>query len=66
MRQYAKASPKKQTRLGALYHLQRDEPQMAREFIIIMMDNDTCNQAKNKSWRKSLELKDTSSMQLAS
>ena len=39
MRQYPKASCKEQTRLGALYHLERCEPQMAREFIITMMDN---------------------------
>ena len=48
MRQYPKASHKEQTRLGALYHLQRGEPQMAREFIEIMMDNDTYNQAKKE------------------
>ena len=48
MRQYPKVSHKEQTRLGALYHLQRDEPQMAREFIVTMMDNDTYNQAKKE------------------
>ena len=48
MRQYPKASHKEQTRLGALYHLQRDEPQMAREFIATMMDNNTYNQAKKE------------------
>ena len=48
MRQYPKQSRKEQTRLGALYHLQRGEPQMAREFIVTMMDNDTYNQAKKE------------------
>ena len=48
MRQYPKASLKEQTRLGALYHLQRGEPQMAREFIVTMLDNDTYNQAKKE------------------
>ena len=48
MRQYPKASHKEHTRLGALYHLQRGEPQMAREFIVTMMDNDTYNQAKKE------------------
>ena len=48
MRQYPKASHKEQTRLGALYHLQRGEPQMAREFIVNMMDDDTYNQAKKE------------------
>ena len=48
MRQYPKESRKEQTRLGALYHLQRGEPQMAREFIVTMMDNDTYNQAKKE------------------
>ena len=48
MRQYPKASHKEQTRLGALYQLQRGEPQMAREFIVTMMDNDTYNQAKKE------------------
>ena len=48
MRQYPKVSCKEQTRLGALYHLQRGEPQMAREFIVTMMDNDTYNQAKKE------------------
>ena len=48
MRQYPKESHKEQTRLGALYHLQRGEPQMAREFIVTMMDNDTYNQAKQE------------------
>ena len=48
MRQYPKESCKEQTRLGALYHLQRGEPQMVREFIVTMMDNDTYNQAKKE------------------
>ena len=48
MRQYLKASHKEQTRLGALYHLQRGEPQMAREFIVTMMDNNTDNQPKKE------------------
>ena len=48
MEQYPKASRKEQTRLGVVYHLQRGEPQMAREFIVTMMDNDTCNQAKKE------------------
>ena len=48
MRQYPKENCKEQTRLGALYHLQRGEPQMAREFIVTMMDNDTYNQAKKE------------------
>ena len=48
MRQYPKASRKEQTRLGRLYHLQRGEPQMAREFIVTMMDNDTYDQAKKE------------------
>ena len=48
MRQYPKASRKEQTRLGTLYHLQRGEPQMVREFIVTMMDNDTYNQAKKE------------------
>ena len=46
MRQYPKESCKEQTRLGALYHLQRGEPQMEREFIVTMMDNDTYNRQK--------------------
>ena len=49
MRQYPKASCKEQTRLGVLYHLQRGEPQMAREFIVTMMDNDIYNQAKKET-----------------
>ena len=48
MRQYTKASCKEQTRLGAIYHLQRGELQMVREFIVTMMDNDTYNQAKKE------------------
>ena len=48
MRQYPKASRKEQTRLAALYHLQRGEPQMAREFTVTMMDNNTYNQAKKE------------------
>ena len=48
MIQYPKASHKEQTRLGALYHLQRGEPQMSREFIVTMMDKDTHNQAKKE------------------
>ena len=48
MRQYPKESSKEQTRLGAKYHLQRGESQMAREFIVTMLDNDTCNQAKKE------------------
>ena len=48
MRQYPKASHKEQTRLGALYHLERHEPQMARQFIITMMNNGTYNQAKKE------------------
>ena len=48
MRQYPKASHKEQTRLGALYHLQRGEPQTVREFIVTIMDNDTYNQAKKE------------------
>ena len=48
MRQYPKESRKEQTRLGILYHLQRGEPQMAREFIVTMMDNDTYNKAKKE------------------
>ena len=48
MRQYPKESCKEQTRLGAKYHLQRGEPQMAREFIVTMLDNDTYNQAKKE------------------
>ena len=46
--QYPKASHKEQIRL---YHLQRGEPQMAREFIVTMMDNDTYNQAKKNHGR---------------
>ena len=48
MRQYLKASHKEQTRLGVLYQLQTGEPQMAREFIVTMMDNDTYNQVKKE------------------
>ena len=48
MRQYPKESHKEQARLGASYHLQIGEPQMAREFIVTMMDNDTYNQAKKE------------------
>ena len=48
MRQYPKESHKEQTRLGVKYHLQRGEPQMAREFIVTMLDNDTYNQAKKE------------------
>ena len=48
MRQYPKESCKEQTRLGAKYHLQRGELQMAREFIVTMMDNDTYNQVKKE------------------
>ena len=48
MRQYTKASQKEQTRLGSLYHLQKGEPQMAREFIVTMMYNDTYNQVKKE------------------